>query len=81
MRTISLKDLSDKQREAWQMRYRYGWRMHRIAIAMGTTQQSVSKLLLKAQLRAGLPRTRNVRVIRIKPRLARVQSLSSVFEY
>jgi len=32
---ISLKNLTDKQRQVWRMRYRKGWRMRRIALEMG----------------------------------------------
>ncbi|HZK80491.1 MAG TPA: hypothetical protein VFC46_05470 [Humisphaera sp.] len=81
MRTISLKDLTERQREAWLMRFRYGWRIRRIGLAFGMTEQAASQLLLRAQLRAGLPRAKNVRIIRTKPRLARMQSLSSVYDY
>ncbi|HWE02436.1 MAG TPA: sigma factor-like helix-turn-helix DNA-binding protein [Tepidisphaeraceae bacterium] len=80
MQTISLKDLTEKQKEAWRMRYRYGWRMKRIAIELGTTEPAVSQLLRRAQRRAGLPATSNVRVLRTQPRLAAMQSLSSVFD-
>jgi len=80
MLNISLKDLTEKQREAWQMRYRYGWRMTRIALEMGTSKTAVSQLLRRAQGRAGLPRRKNVSVLRTKPRLARAGSLSAVFD-
>ena len=81
MTAISLKDLSHKQRDAWRMRYRYGWRMKRIALELGSNESAVSRLLLRAQRRAGLPRTPNVSIIRTKPRLAPTQSLSGVFDY
>src|SRR5665213_1684458 len=32
---ISLKNLTDKQRKVWRMRYRKGWRTRRIALEMG----------------------------------------------
>jgi len=32
---ISLKNLTEKQRKVWRMRYRKGWRMRRIALEMG----------------------------------------------
>jgi DNA-directed RNA polymerase specialized sigma24 family protein len=73
---IELKHLTDKQRRAYFMRFHYGWRMERIALAMGITQPCVSRLLQRALRRAGLPFRRNLRVIRTKPRLASVQSLS-----
>jgi DNA-directed RNA polymerase specialized sigma24 family protein len=78
--TISIKMLSDRQREAWVMRYRYGWRLKKIALKMGISQNCVSRLLVRAMLRAGLPRRRHVRIIRTKPRLATVVSLSDVVE-
>lgn len=81
MTPIDFKNLSDKQRDAWRMRYRYGWRMKRIAIELGTTAPAVSRLLQRAQLKAGLPRRTNVSVLRTQPRLARVQSLSPLFGY
>jgi transcriptional regulator len=81
MRNISLKDLTEKQREIWRMRYRYGWRMKQIAIAFETTEQAVSQILRRAQRRAGLPPAKNVRIVRTKPRLVGTQSLSSIFEY
>ena len=77
---IALKILSARQEQAWIMRYRYGWRLKRIALKMGITKGSVSKLLLRASARRGLPRCHNVRIIRTKPRLATVVSLSDVFD-
>ena len=81
MPTICLKDLTEKQKEVWQMRYRYGWGTVRIAIALGTSQPAVTQILRRAHLRAGLPKIKNVRIIRTKPRLAAMQSLSSVYDY
>jgi DNA-directed RNA polymerase specialized sigma24 family protein len=78
--TISLKFLSEKQRRAWEMRYRRGWRMKRIALAMGVTPCEVSRLLKRAMLRAGVPWRRNARVLPVKPRAVRVVSLSGVGE-
>ena len=78
--TITLKFLSDKQRRAWDMRYKRGWRMKRIAVAMGVTPCEVSRLLKRAMLRAGVPWRRNVRVLPVKPRAARVISLSDIGE-
>jgi DNA-directed RNA polymerase specialized sigma24 family protein len=80
MPNINLTDLSDKQRQVWLMRFRYGWRMKRIALELGIRPHAVSQLLQRAQRRAGLGRPRRVRVIRAQPRLAAVQSLSTVFD-
>ena len=73
---IELKHLTCKQRRAYFMRFHYGWRMERIGLAMGITQPCVSRLLQRALRRAGLPACRNLRIIRTKPRLAGVWSLS-----
>ena len=81
MANITLKSLTPRQRDAWTMRYRYGWRMEKIALHMGIKQHTVSELLQRAQLRAGLPPRRRVRIIRTKPRRVFAQSLSSVFDY
>jgi hypothetical protein len=76
MMIISMKDFSEKQRRAWVMRYRRGWRMKRIALKMGVTPSEVSKLLKRAMVRAGLPWRPNVRVVRTKPRKIMAISLS-----
>ena len=73
---IELKHLTCKQRRAYCMRFHYGWRMKRIALEMGITQPCVSRLLQRALRRAGLPLRRNLRIMRTKPRLVAVQSLS-----
>ena len=78
MMTISLKFLSEKQRRAWEMRYRRGWRMKRIALAMGVKTSEVSRLLKRAMVRAGLPWRRYARVLPTKPRKTRVLSLADV---
>jgi len=78
MMTISLKFFSEKQRRAWELRYRRGWRMKRIALAMGVTQGEVSRLLKRAMLRAGLPWRSHARVLPVKPRTVRVLSLADV---
>jgi DNA-binding transcriptional regulator LsrR (DeoR family) len=76
---ISLKNLTDKQRKVWRMRYRKGWRMRRIALEMGMSDSGVSKMLQRAHARAGLTVCR-VSVIRGKPRNVRLYLLSEVFE-
>ena len=75
---ISIKMLSEWQQKAWIMRFRYGWRQQRIALSLGISQSSVSRLLQRGMLRAGLPRRRYVRILRTKSRLAAVVSLSDV---
>ncbi|HZK80484.1 MAG TPA: hypothetical protein VFC46_05435 [Humisphaera sp.] len=47
---ISLKNLTDKQRKVWRMRYRKGWRMRRIALEMG---MSDNLQLIPADFRPG----------------------------
>lgn len=77
MPDISLNDLTDLQRRAWQMRYQYGWRLRKIAGELGVSAPAVSRLLRRARCRAGLP-GRRVSVISARPRLAHVRSLSDV---
>ena len=62
------------------MRYRYGLRVKRIALKLGITTSGVSKLLLRALPRVGLPRKTYIRIIKTKPRQTRVRSLFSVSE-
>jgi len=82
MRTkIDLKDLSEKQRRVWEMRYWYGWRVTRIALELGTSHQAVVSLVHRAERRLGLFRTGRVRIIRTKPRSIRGTSLSTVYNY
>ena len=76
---ISLKSLTERQRQVWLMRYRKRWRMTRIALALGMSQSGVSRMLQRAHARAGLPVGR-VSVIRTKQRNVRVYLLSEVFE-
>jgi hypothetical protein len=78
---IDLKHLTDRQRQAWQMRYQWGWRVSKIAFKMGIGKSSVSELLLRAMMRAGLPRTPYVRIIRTKPKRVREIYLSQVRNY
>ena len=79
MQKICLKGLTDKQREVWRMRYRYGWRMRKIALKMGMSPNGVSQMIARAHARAGLPKVR-VGIIRTKPLKVRFFQLSEVFE-
>jgi predicted transcriptional regulator len=81
MTNIILKNLSDKQRQAWIMRYRFRWRLKRVALELGLKPPAVSRLLYRAQLSAGLKRPIRINIIRAKPRLAPTQSLSTAFNY
>ena len=48
MLNIVFKNLTEKHRKAWVMRYQFCWRLEKIALEMGTSKQAVSKLLQKA---------------------------------
>ena len=52
---VSLKNLTEKQRQVWRLRYRKRWRMKKIALAMGMSGSGVSKMLQRAQIRADCP--------------------------
>ncbi len=62
---LKLHILPEKQRQLWTMRYRYGWRMKRIALKLGLTESGVSKMLARVHKRLGIPKYR-VSVIRKK---------------
>lgn len=79
MRRISLKLMTDKQRQVWMLRFRKRWRLKQIAINMGMSESGVSKMLQRAQSRAGLPKCR-ISVIDAKPRKVRAHQLSYIFE-
>jgi len=70
-----LKNLTARQHRAYVMRFRYGWKIQRIAQELGIDPSSAGQLIKRAQLRAGLGRVK-VRVIRTKPRRVRAASLS-----
>ena len=70
MTHILFKNLTPRQRQAWVMRFRYGWRMRRIALKLGIKPNTVSELLQRAQLRAGVGRGR-IGVIRTQPQVVR----------
>ena len=80
MAKLNTEDLSDKQRRVWRMRYHFGWRMKRIAGELGTVESAVSRLLRRAELRAGIPRRPRVSILRVQPRLARSCSLNGIFD-
>ena len=77
---ISLTQLSDKQRDVMEMRYRYGWTFEQIARRLRISRQSAHELLQHAHLRAGLPRLARRRVRPPKPRLIRQIQLSTMGE-
>lgn len=81
MRKIILKDMTERQRQAWQMRYHYGWRLRKISVHLGIKPNSVSELLARAMRRAGLPHHAYVRIIRSKGRRVRAIQLSTAFNY
>jgi DNA-directed RNA polymerase specialized sigma24 family protein len=78
---LDLKLLSPKQRDAWVMRYRYGWRLKKIALRLGTSHQAVSAILRRAQLRAGATEAHRITAFPTRGRRVRAVSLSDVFNY
>ena len=70
-----LKNLTERQRQAMQMRYAYGWRLQQIAWAMGTSKPSVLMLLRRAHRRAGFPIGLKGRIRPTKPRNIGIVSL------
>lgn len=62
-----LDNLTPRQRRAYIMRFRWRWRLQKIAKELGITVSSASMLVKRAQLRAGLG-TGRVPVIRTQPR-------------
>jgi RNA polymerase sigma factor (sigma-70 family) len=79
MKHISLKHMTDKQRQIWILRFRKRWRLEQIAAEMGMSVSGVSKMLQRAQAKAGLP-PRRVSVIETEPRLIKAVQLSTVLE-
>ena len=53
---MDMTKLTEKHRQAMQLRYTYRWRLARIAVRTGTTRQAVHDLLQRAHLRLGFPR-------------------------
>ena len=72
--------LTEKQRHVMFMRYTYRWPMERIALKLGTTRQSVFKLLLRAHQRLGFPRLPRTTIRKLKPRMRKSVQLSLVPE-
>ena len=52
--TICLKMLSDRQRQAWIMRYRYGWRLKRIALAWAAVKAADVRIVGYEKVGTGL---------------------------
>jgi len=75
MTPMLLNNLTARQRQAYMMRFRWGWRLGRIAAEMGITVSSAAELVKRAQLRAGLGKEK-VRVVRNQPRRMRAMSLT-----
>ena len=75
MMLAMLKNLTPRQRQAYVLRFRHGWRLRRIAAELGITVSSAGELVKRAQFRAGLGK-QNVRVIRTQPRVTRGLSLA-----
>jgi hypothetical protein len=75
MTHIPLKNLTARQRQAYILRFRRGWRLRRIAVELGITVSSAGELVKRAQFRAGLGKERSS-VIRIRPRGTRQLSLT-----
>jgi hypothetical protein len=79
MPNFDLKNLTDTQRQVWIMRYRYGWRLKKIALKLGTGCPNVCQILRRAQKQAGIPRMAYFGVIRTQGPRVRACSLSQVF--
>ena len=75
---IVLTKLTAMQRQAWILRNVHNWSLRRIALRLGSTTASVGNILRRADHRIAdiVPRR-----VRMRRRLARATSLSSVFEY
>ena len=76
MTHVTLNHLTDRQREAYILRFRRGWRLRRIAEKLGITVSSAAELVKRAQLRAGLGNEK-VRIFRAQPRAVRAVSLAN----
>ena len=51
-REMMLAAMTDKQREVFVLYHKYGWTQQKIADEIGISQQAITKLLSKANLRA-----------------------------
>ena len=72
--------LTEKQRDVMFLRYTYRWTMERIALKLGTTRQSVCRLLQRAHLRMGFPRRPRTTIRKLKPRFRKATQLSLIPE-
>lgn len=79
MTKLSLTGLSDRQRDAWRMRYTYGWRTKRHRVRTRGLAERASKIIRRIQKRSGLAIRPYISVIRRKPRRVRAGSLSGAF--
>jgi len=75
MTHLTLNNLTARQRQAYILRFRRGWRLRRIAGKLGITVSSAAELVKRAQLRAGLGNEK-VLVVRAQPRVIRARSLA-----
>ena len=75
MKRVPLENLTPRQRQAYILRFRRGWRLRRIAAELGITVSSAGELVKRAQFRAGLGKEK-MGVIRTKPRVRRGLSLA-----
>lgn len=58
MKQVALGNLTPRQRQAYVLRFRRGWRLRRIAKALSITVGSAGELVKRAQFRAGWGRGR-----------------------
>ena len=75
MKQVPLDNLTPRQRRAYILRFRRGWRLRRIAAELEITVGSAAALVKRAQLRAGLGAAK-VGVIGARPRIVRPLSLT-----
>jgi FixJ family two-component response regulator len=74
-----LENLTPRQRQAYILRFRRGWRLRRIAAELGISVSSAGELVKRAQCRAGLGKEK-VGVIPARQRLTRPLSLTDLEE-
>jgi len=75
MTHLTLNNLTARQRQAFILRFRRGWKLRRIAMKLGISVSSAAELVKRAQLRAGLG-DEKVLVVRAQPRVMRARSLA-----